>query len=120
MKRKGLLQEFATAFPFLLEIPSQWLNQIDSSEFFLPESLMLREIQDLSDSLQSNVIIYQAKENKKPAAGKIFLCTLLTPASLTQAQLALLQRTELKYKNLDVSLVAYKRPIELSPALKVL
>jgi hypothetical protein len=107
------LQSFREVFKFLYQIPDSIYFQLSSRELYLPSPKLYSFISSLSDKLDHHVITYNSAIFDLSISPEKHLCARLKGAELSKKQKDILSKYESETKKYGVSLVVYKKPIEL-------
>jgi hypothetical protein len=108
-----MLNELSHALPFLKKIPSDLLEELDTSTLYIPYGMTAQVCIELEKQLNCHIMTYRSVPLVSNGQERPHLCRLLVAASLTSIQLELLQSAELACHNEDIVLVAYKKPLQL-------
>ena len=107
------LTSLRIVIPFLAQVPDPIYYQLDSSQFVLPKGNIARLRVMLEDEIGHFVMTYRADTFNLTIPLERHLCAVLAGAELTAEQITLLQHYEARTKPNGISLVVYKRPLEL-------
>lgn len=109
------LTELREAIPFLKQIPNDIYFRLDISEFYLPVGKTARVRNELEERLGYYVMTYNADVFNLEVPVERHLCANVKGAKLTDKQFMTLCDYERKVRDRGVSLVAYQKPLELTP-----
>ena len=105
--------QLAEAIPWLGELPASLAARIDWAELIVPRGRVQAIRQAVEQAIGVHVVTY--RQAAAPASpGKLQLCQVLAPATLSPDGLALLTRAENELAGARVVLCAYARPLHLS------
>jgi hypothetical protein len=107
----GGFTQLAEAIPWLAGLPAPLAARIDWAELIVPRGRIqaIRETAELATGV--HVVTY--RRGAAPAPGKLHLCQVLTPATLSPASLAFLASAERTLTGARIILCAYARPVRL-------
>ena len=110
---KEALNQYRVVIPWLVQIPDDIFYNLDTSEFHMPEGEVRAARQELEESLGHFIMTYNRAVFNTDIPLSAHLCTNLEGATLSEAQLSLLQQYETRFKRGNVSFVAYRNPLTL-------
>lgn len=102
--------QLSAAIPWLGSLPAHLTAQLDLAELAVPAGRLATIRVELEQVLDAYVMTYTLQP---PAPGRLQLCQLIEPATLTVAGLATLHAAETRFDG--VVLCAYARPLRLRP-----
>lgn len=105
------LSELFVTLPFLRELPSALLERLDTASLHSPEGDAARLRASLEKELGCHIATYRA--GYPQSDGRLHLCRLLAPASLTPARLKILQQAEAAFHKNGIVIVAYEKPLRI-------
>lgn len=100
------MESILACYPFLREIPSGDLGQLDLNALIIPTDEALIMIVQLSQQLNRNIVIYKIGYEVKGG----HLCKYLKSAELTEVELRMLEECENKL-GVTSAVVAYEKPL---------
>lgn len=101
------------AIPFLQEIPDQIYYQLDPRGFMLPVNIVEQTRQELERVTNHYVMTYRRDHFSLDRPIDTHLCAVIAGAKLNREHLNYLIQSELITNKLNISLVVYKKPLEL-------
>lgn len=107
-------EEFRRAIPFLQQIPILIYEHLDTREWFMPDPDVNCVRMRLEKELGHFVMTYHRDVFNRTIPVESHLCANIQGALLTDKQLEMLKQEENKLSYLQVSFVAYQKPLKIT------